>query len=315
MIRAVAEFFGIETGYVSHTERVVSALGGLVGIALIIVVTRYFLPDSGSQWIIASMGSSAVLLYAVPHGALSQPWSVLGGHLVSAVIGVTSAQYISNDVLAPAVAVAGAIGAMHYLRCIHPPGGATALGAVVGGESIRALGFEFVLAPVMINTLIIFSIAILYNALFKWRRYPAALQRWTTPTAEAIPKSYDGVSHADLVYALSEIDSFIDVTEQDLMTIYDLAMKRHALYETGHVRIEVGRFYSNGRYGSDWSVRQIVDSAGKGDPDADLVIYKTVAGAARRTSGTCSRSEFVRWAQYEVERNENSWQRVALKNA
>ncbi|MFX8373896.1 HPP family protein, partial [Acinetobacter baumannii] len=80
-----------------------------------------------------SMGASAVLLYAVPHGALSQPWAVLAGHAVSAVAGVAAARNISDPALAAAVAVGTAILAMHYLRAIHPPGGATALTAVVGG--------------------------------------------------------------------------------------------------------------------------------------------------------------------------------------
>ena len=69
-----------------------------------------------------------------------------------------------------------AIGAMHYLRCIHPPGGATALSAVLGGPAIEALGLQFILTPVLLNVIVILTVAVLYNYLFYWRRYPAGLK-------------------------------------------------------------------------------------------------------------------------------------------
>jgi len=153
-------------------------------------------------------------------------------------------------------------------------------------------------------------VAVAFNSAFSWRRYPAAIQRWRARRSTPAGDPYGNISHADLVYALSQIDSFIDVTEQDLLTIYDLAMKRHFSLDAGAVQVKLGSFYSNGRYGADWSIRQVVDTAGKDDPEQDQIIYKTVAGAGRRTSGTASRAEFLRWARYEVERNENSWQRI-----
>jgi CBS-domain-containing membrane protein len=123
------------------------------------------------------MGASAVLLFAVPHGALSQPWPVLGGHVISALIGVSCAKFIPLPLLAAAFSVALAIGAMHYLNCIHPPGGATALSAVIGGDAIHQLGFQYVLTPVLLNTIIVLIVAILFNYPFHWRRYPLALRK------------------------------------------------------------------------------------------------------------------------------------------
>lgn len=218
----------IELGPVSHKERLASIAGGFTSIFMILAVSRYFVGDTGATLVVASMGASAVLLFAVPHGLLSQPWPVFGGHLVSAVVGVLCAQLVPEPFLAAALAVGLAIGAMHYLRCIHPPGGATALTAVVGGSGVQELGFAFVLMPVMLNVLIILLVALVFNYPLAWRRYPAALQRKESqPQQKRTPNEvYPSISHADFVYALSEIDSFIDITEQDLVRIYELATRR-----------------------------------------------------------------------------------------
>jgi CBS-domain-containing membrane protein len=222
---ALFRLLGIEFGPVSHTERLISALGGFLGILLIIVISSRFLEGTDAALVVASMGASAVLLFAAPHSALGQPWNVLGGHLVSAVIGVACARYLPGMALAAAASVGLAIGAMHYLRCIHPPGGATALTAVIGGASLQALGFQYLLTPVLINVAVILAVAVLFNALFRWRRYPASLSG-EAPLHAAGETAYGPIAHEDLVYALSQIDSFIDVTEDDLLRIYKLATRR-----------------------------------------------------------------------------------------
>jgi CBS-domain-containing membrane protein len=171
------------------------------------------------------MGSTAAMLFAVPHGALSQPWPLLGGHLVSGLIGIACLLYVPDPLLAASLATGLAIGAMHYLRCIHPPAGATALAAALGNDAVRAMGFGFVVAPLMLNVLIILIAAIAFNALFPWRRYPAALVRRVTAPVPAA--GYEAISHEDFVFALSQLDSFIDVSEEDLLRIYSLATGRH----------------------------------------------------------------------------------------
>jgi len=173
LLDGLRRWAGVGNERAGHLEKWVSTAGGLAGIVGVALISQSQLGLTGSASIIASMGSSAVLLFAVPHGPLSQPWSVFGGHLVSAIVGVACAKWIPNPMLAAAVAVALAIGAMHYLRCIHPPGGATALGAVVGGDVVHQMGFQFVLTPVMLNTMTILLVALLFNAPFAWRRYPA----------------------------------------------------------------------------------------------------------------------------------------------
>lgn len=173
MRKKLFALLAVERG--EHLEKWISAAGGLVSLLGILLISHASLGHESAATLVASMGASAVLLFAVPHGPLSQPWAVFGGHMVSALIGVTCAKFIHDPTLAAAVAVALSIGAMHYLGCIHPPGGATALSAVVGGEAVYQLGYQYVLTPVMLNAVIILLIAVMFNYAFHWRRYPLAL--------------------------------------------------------------------------------------------------------------------------------------------
>lgn len=105
---------------------------------------------------------------------------------------------------------------MHVLKCIHPPGGATALTAVIGSAEVHDLGFEFVIRPVALNVVVMVLVAVGFNSLFAWRRYPA-----TAAKRPAAPGAADP-SHADVLAALRSIDSFVDVTEDDLMRLVSL---------------------------------------------------------------------------------------------
>lgn len=209
----------------SSREQWIAAAGGFVGILAVLGVSHALLAGHDAWFIVASMGASAVLLFATPHGALAQPWPLLGGHLVSAAIGVTLAKLIPESTLAAALAVALAIGAMYALRCLHPPGGATALFAVLGGEAVAALGYGYLIVPVLINALTLLVVAVLFNYPFVWRRYPRAWQRETACTFDpATHPEKCHIPHSALVYALSQIDSFIDISEDDLQRIYATAL-------------------------------------------------------------------------------------------
>jgi CBS-domain-containing membrane protein len=309
MTRQPARLFqilGIELSPVTHTERLISTAGGFLAIYSILLVSTHFIPLDEALLIVASMGASAVLLFAVPHGPLAQPWPVAGGHLVSAAVGVTCAQLVPDTLIASALAVGLAIGAMHYLRCIHPPGGATALSAVLGGPAIHNIGYQYILTPVALNVVVILGVAFLFNYPFAWRRYPAALKPCSTQRDE---ESYASIAHEDLVYALAEVNSFIDISERDLLTIYDLATHSHSTRSLDPDTLEPGGFYSNGKYGPDWAVRQIIDESRSDDPDKDLVIYKTVAGKGLRHTGFATRREFANWAKHEVYRDDENWRR------
>jgi len=303
-VAALRAFLGIGSQQTSHREKLVSGLGGFISIFSILLVTRHFVGD-GAGLIVASMGASAVLLFAVPHGPLSQPWALIGGHLISSIIGVSCYLWIPNLFIAAAAAVGLAITAMYYLRCIHPPGGATALSAVLTSAAVHALGYRYILPPVMLNVAVILSVALSFNFLFAWRRYPMALMRYTGTGAKPAQAPIEQLSRDDLEYALRQMDLFVDVGHAELERIYHLARARN---ETGMSaeQIELGKYYCNGEYGSNWSIRQVVDES----VNQDQIIYKVVAGQGRRSSGTLSRAEFAGWAKYPVYLNENSWQRA-----
>lgn len=312
MMNKIFSILGIDQIAVTHVERLVSALGGFVAILCIIVVSQWFVDPVTAGVVIASMGASAVLLFAVPHGQLSQPWAVFGGHLVSALIGVSCAQGISSEVFAASLAVGLAIGAMYYLRCIHPPGGATALAAVIGGESTHQLGYQYVLTPILINVLIIIAVGVLFNYGFKWRRYPLYLHRLSLNENTEHDQIKSAISHEDFVYALSQMDSFVDISEQELMRLYDIATKKSKENHFNPDKLVTGGYYSNGQYGSDWSVRLIVDESVSDEVDKDLVIYKIVAGVGRRQSGYTTRVEFSHWAKHQVIRDEDNWKKAEV---
>ena len=307
----IARYLGIDFGNVSHTERLVSTIGGALVICSIFIISRATLGPTGTLLIVPSMGASAVLLFAVPHGALSQPWNVFGGHIISALVGVTCAIVIPNEIIAASLAVGLAIGGMHYLRCIHPPGGATALAAVIGGDITHALGYQFVIAPVMLNVLIMLGVAVAFNYMFPWRRYPEWLGEKYEPIADdSRSVSQRAIEHADLVYALSQMDTIIPVSEHDLLHIYELATGQVSQRQLQPGQVQPGHYYSNGAFGADWCIRQIVDTSPSNNPHRDMVVYKVIAGAAPRSSAMLTRAEFAHWASYEVTRDDENWKRV-----
>lgn len=212
---AAERWLGIELNVVGIREKVLSGVGGFIAILLLVIVSTRVLPFSGASCVIASMGASAVLLFAVPHGQLSQPWPVIAGHGISALIGVICARFIPSIPLAAACAVGLAIAAMHQLRCIHPPGGATALTAVMGGEAVHALGFHFVWTPVVLNALLMVALAVAFSLPFSRRRYPAGAVR----LSKRKPPASEDPDHETIVHALRSLDSFVDITEDDLIAL------------------------------------------------------------------------------------------------
>lgn len=216
--KSIARWVGIDPNALSHTERWVAAMGAFLGILATAWISKHYL-STGDAWLmVGSMGASAVLLFAVPHGQLSQPWAATMGQLVSAFIGVACAKYIALPVIAAASAVSLSVLTMHYLRCIHPPAGATALIAVIGGPSIQGLGYQYIVEPVLINAFTITLMAIAFNNLFSWRRYPASMLQHKTMQEGKLHINLEDITHA-----LNQIDSPIDAIEEDVLEIVQLA--------------------------------------------------------------------------------------------
>jgi CBS domain-containing membrane protein len=209
-------------GTVDRFERMRSCAGALFGLLLAGLLTRLTLGETlGAAFLIAPMGASAVLLFAVPASPLAQPWSIIGGNLSAALIGVTCSMLVGDTLMAAAVAGALAIGAMFLLRCLHPPSGAVALTAVLGGPAVHAMGYHFVLMPVMVNSFALLAAALFYNNV-TGRRYPHSVQAERSnrhETRDVIPTSRLGFSADDLDAVLKSYNQVLDISRDDLQTI------------------------------------------------------------------------------------------------
>jgi len=150
-----------------------SWLGAFLGIGAVAYINYNLLPESDLLMLIGSFGASAVLLYGAPKSPLAQPRNLLGGHVLSALIGVACYQMLAPHLwLASALAVATAIAVMHLTKTLHPPGGATALIAVIGSKKIYALGYLYAIFPAGAGACIMLIIALLVNNSPKTRKYP-----------------------------------------------------------------------------------------------------------------------------------------------
>jgi CBS domain-containing membrane protein len=203
------------------TERLVACLCAAIGISLTIIVCRGVpLAAADLPIIVAPLGASAVLVFAVPASPLAQPWPVLGGNILSTLVGVAAFETIPNVTLAAGVAVGGAILLMSVLRCLHPPGGAAALTAVIGSSGIHDAGFAFAFAPVGINSIALISIAMFCHRA-TGRSYPHR-----PSMAPPVPAGR-GFATADIDAALADMHDSFDIAREDLDALLAHA-ERHA---------------------------------------------------------------------------------------
>lgn len=158
---------------VSTSEIVWSWVGAFLGIMAVAWVDQLFFSGYDLSLMIGSFGASAVLVYGAVRSPLAQPRNLVGGHMLSALVGVICWKlFHPYPWLAESMAVATAIALMHATRTLHPPGGATALIAVIGSPEIHNLGFYYVLMPATIGPLILLAVAVLVNNVPSSRRYP-----------------------------------------------------------------------------------------------------------------------------------------------
>lgn len=202
---------------IDRAEALRTAAGAALGILFAAVASR-MLAGTGpaAAWMIAPLGASAVLVFAMPASPLAQPWAVLAGNTVSALVGVACAILIPDVALAGGVAVAVAIGLMVGLRCLHPPGGAAALLMVLA----HTTQFRFALFPVLLNSLLLVAMGILYNSL-TGRPYPRA----QLPAGEPGLRPVHGRSFTeeDLDAALAHYNQVVDISRADLQVLLEHA--------------------------------------------------------------------------------------------
>jgi len=178
--------------------------------------------------VVVSMAASTVLLFAVPHSPMAQPWNLVIGHGISALAGWYAANLVSDVVVASAIAVGVAILFMHLLDALHPPGAATALSLVLNGVQFRAMGGAAVIVMVMVHVFAMLALALLINNLLPGRRYPMPHPP-TVRTPQAPPVE---IVASDIQQALKDMDGVIDASEDDLLEIYERA-EHHARQRTG----------------------------------------------------------------------------------
>src|SRR5471030_1959909 len=210
----------------SRREQLRATAGALVGVMLTSLLSHYVFTTGGlGIYLVAPIGASSVLLFCLPASPLAQPWSLVGGNVVSGLVGTACVHWLGASV-APVelagVATGMAIAAMFALRCLHPPGGAVALTTVVGGASVHAAGFEFVFITVLCNSAMLVACAVLYNNL-TGRRYPHSQQLAPAhphATADKTPSTRLGMSPDDLDAVLRQHKEVLDISRDDLQAIF-----------------------------------------------------------------------------------------------
>ena len=194
-------------------ERLIACLGAAICIALTVVVCAGLpLAASDLPIIVAPLGASAVLIFAVPSSPLAQPWPVIGGNVLSVLAGVAAFNAFPNTAVAAGVAVGGAILVMSLLRCLHPPGGAAALTAVIGSHGIHAAGYSFAFAPVGINSIALVALGMFFHRA-TGRSYPHH------PDVVSQPQSSSGLHLADIDAALEDMHESFDISREDLAAL------------------------------------------------------------------------------------------------
>lgn len=200
----------------SPRERWLSALAGLLGILLMQGILTVLPVGPGISYLLAPLGASSVILFALPHSPLAQPWSLAGGLFISALIGHFCGLWITPAFLAVGVALGLAIWLTAWLRCIHPPGGAM---AVVFALSAQQHSTSLLTALLNAGAALIAVLVI--NNLIPGRRYPQCLP--PTQVAKKDRPVRRSIRHEDIQHALEKLDTYLDISEDDLVSVYDLA--------------------------------------------------------------------------------------------
>lgn len=196
-----------------------ACVGALLGLFLTGLICREWLGGTqGLPFLAGPMGSSAVLLFALPSSPLARPWNVIGGNMISALVGVAVVSVVSDPLTAAALAVALAIAAMSLARCIHPPGGAVALLVVLGGPAVAEAGWSIALTPIGLNSAVLVALAWAFNHAVKVEE----------PEKPHGPATFIPA----LDKALARRDELLDVSREDLDSLF-LEVEAEALADIG----------------------------------------------------------------------------------
>lgn len=209
-----------------NQEKILATLGAFITVFVLASLTQIgSLNYSLNIMLIASMGASTFLVFVTPHSPMAQPWPVIGGHLISAFVGVACAHLIHSPAIAAASAISLSIFGMHALKCLHPPSAATTLIAVLGSEEIKALNWQFCYEVVLINAFIIALLGVIINRYLLGKRYPIMHTHHSHHQEISSQSNIPKLNESDFKWAMTQMDGLIDVTEEDLVDLYEFAVE------------------------------------------------------------------------------------------
>ncbi len=276
---------------VDGRERLRMVLGALLGVLLAGLLSRWVGGHWGiSPWLVAPIGASAVLVFGVPASPLAQPWPVVGGNTLSALVGVACAALVPDPAVAGALAVALAIALMVPLRCLHPPGGAAALFVVMA----HGASPQFAFFPVMTNSLLLVAAGMAWHAA-TGKRYPHAQQARPAPAGTTEGRAAGRFTPEDLDAALAHYNQVLDVSRDDLE-----ALLHHA--EAEAYRRNFGQL----RCGDIMSREPVTAAFGTGLQEAWALMRRRrikalpVVDRARRIVGIVTTADFMRQIDLDV---------------
>jgi CBS domain-containing membrane protein len=200
-------------------DRLFASFGAVLGIGLTgLVCTLALGKDPHLPLIVAPIGASAVLLFAVPASPLAQPWAIIGGNTISALVGVTVSWFVDDPMIAIGLAVGGAIALMSLTRSLHPPGGAAALTGVIGGPAVHAAGFMFPFIPVALNCVLLVALGWVFHrfSCHSYPHIPATAPTNVHKTQDLPPQLRIGFRAEDVDGALADLGEIFDIDREDI---------------------------------------------------------------------------------------------------
>lgn len=210
----------VAPGLAGRTSRdiLLSGIGALVGIALTGFITTIAAGAGVGPLIVAPIGASAVLVFAVPSSPLAQPWSVVGGNVLSCLAALAVCRFVADPFLAAGVSVGVAIVLMSLLRCLHPPGGAAALLTALAADGAAPPDLLFAFFPVGANSALLVMAGWLFHRLsgHSYPHRPAAAPKNPYGTLDAPPVRRASFRADDLDEVLGAMHESFDIDREDL---------------------------------------------------------------------------------------------------
>jgi CBS domain-containing membrane protein len=268
--------------------KTMAALTSLVAIFSTVVISQFTFGHA--PLLLASMGASAVILFVVYSSPLAQPWSFLGGHMLSGLVGVLVAFYVQDPALASALAVSLSVLAMLTGRCLHPPGAATALVPVLNATHAATPDFAFLLAPLGLNVVSMLFFTLIINRIVLRRPYPASIHLSVAERdSRLVPDTLNGISPADIEQATKDFKQFIDVGVDDLSQIFTRLQLLH--FEKQQGSISCGEIMQTSIPTAEYATE--VESAWIMMHEQNLKVLP-VLDKARRVIGIVTRYDFLK---------------------